>query len=364
MAPNLSGGFTFAPMRFLFYLGHPAHYHNLKHSVHLLTSKGHEVKVVARGKDVLFDLIDCEDWDVLKLPERKSGGGKLGLAANIAARELTMLRIALSYKPHLMAGTDLVITHVGRLLGIPSVIVNEDDSAAVPLMAKYAFPYATAILAPNCCDQSPANHKKIGYEGYHELAYLHPNLFSSHRADLPENVRRAGPYFLLRFASLHAHHDAGRRGIDDALALKLIALLEPHGKVYITSERPFGESLEPYRLPMHPRDMHHVMAHAAMYIGDSQTMAAEAAVLGVPSIRFNDFVGELSYLEELEHRYGLTKGIRAGEEQQLLDVVQGYLADDALQSTHQERRLHMLASTIEVTSFWVECFETLAAKNR
>jgi predicted glycosyltransferase len=33
-----------------------------------------------------------------------------------------------------------------------------------------------------------------------------------------------------------------------------------------------------------------------LYIGDSQTMAAEAAVLGIPSIRFNSFVGKLVYL--------------------------------------------------------------------
>lgn len=351
-------------MRFLLYLGHPAHFHNFKHSVLLLTANGHKVKVVARGKDVLFDLLDGEDWDVVKLPERKSAVGKLGLAANIAARELTMLRIASSFKPDLMAGTDLVITHVGRLLGIPSVIVNEDDSAAVPLMAKYAFPYATAILAPNCCDQSPFNHKKIGYEGYHELAYLHPKIFSSSRADLPENVQKGGPYFLLRFASLHAHHDAGRRGISDDLALELIALLEPHGKVYITSERPFGESLEPYRLPVHPRDMHHVMAHATLYIGDSQTMAAEAAVLGVPSIRFNDFVGELSYLEELEHRYGLTKGFKTDAPDTLLELIREWAVDPNLKASFQQKREIMLNSTIEVTPFWVHTFEALAAKNR
>ncbi len=35
-------------------------------------------------------------------------------------------------------------------------------------------------------------------------------------------------------------------------------------------------------------------------------MIAEAAVLGTPSIRFNDFVGKLGYLEDLEHKYGLT----------------------------------------------------------
>ena len=342
-------------MRFLFYLGHPAHYHNFKHSIRILSENGHAVKVVARGKDVLFDLLEREDWDLIKLPERKPSG-KLGLVFSIAGRELTMLRIARKFKPNLMAGTDLVITHVGKVLGIPSVIVNEDDSAAIPLMAKYAFPYATAILAPNCCDQSPANHKKIGYEGYHELAYLHPNIFKSTRDQLPESLRAVEKYFILRFASLHAHHDAGRKGISDALALKLIGILEPYGKVYITSERPFAERLEPYRLPVHPADMHHVMAHAAMYIGDSQTMAAEAAVLGVPSIRFNDFVGELAYLEELEHKYQLTRGIKTSEPDLLLDVVGQYAKDESITATFKQRQSAMLSATISVTPFWVETF--------
>ncbi len=348
--------------KFLFYLGHPAHYHNLKHSVRILTANGHTVKVVARGKDVLFDLIDCENWDVVKLPERKPKG-RLGLVANIAAREITMLRIVRAFKPNLMAGTDLVIAHIGKLTGILSVIINEDDSKAIPLMAKYGFPYATAILAPNCCDQSPANHKKIGYEGYHELAYLHPKLFQSTFDDLPETLRGTRKYFIIRFASLHAHHDAGRKGIDDNLALKLIGELSPYGKVCITSERPFAERLEPYRLNVHPAEMHHVLAHASLYIGDSQTMAAEAAVLGVPAIRFNDFVGELSYLEELEHRYKLTKGIKSGNPDELLALAKSWASDGNIKMLWQQRREVMLANTIDVTPFWVETFEALARRN-
>ncbi len=57
--------------------------------------------------------------------------------------------------------------------------------------------------------------------------------------------------------------------------------------------------------------MHHVMAFASLYIGDSQTMAAEAGVLGVPFVRFNDFVGRIGYLCELEDVYELGYGIHA-----------------------------------------------------
>jgi predicted glycosyltransferase len=192
------------------------------------------------------------------------------------------------------------------------------------------------------------------------LAYLHPNWFTPQRDLLPEALRLAPRYFLLRFASLRAHHDASRRGIDDALALRLIEVLRTHGQVYITSERPFGESLEPYRIPIHPALMHHALAFAGLYIGDSQTMAAEAAVLGVPSIRYNDFVGELSYLEELEHRYQLTKGLRTGQPEALLELAASWAADTALLALWRQRRAHLLSETIDVTPFWVDTFLKLA----
>ncbi|MBK7853743.1 MAG: hypothetical protein IPJ79_01455 [Bacteroidetes bacterium] len=63
------------------------------------------------------------------------------------------------------------------------------------------------------------------------------------------------------------------------------------------------------------------MYFAHMYIGDSQTMAAEAAVLGTPSIRYNDFVGEISYLEELEHLYQLTFGFKTNNRQGMIDKI-------------------------------------------
>ena len=53
------------------------------------------------------------------------------------------------------------------------------------------------------------------------------------------------------------------------------------------------------------------MVFASLYIGDSQTMSAEAGVLGVPFVRFNDFVGRIGYLRELEDIYELGYGIHA-----------------------------------------------------
>ena len=56
-------------------------------------------------------------------------------------------------------------------------------------------------------------------------------------------------------------------------------------------------------------------------------MAAECAVLGTPSIRFNDFVGKLGYLEELELEYGLTFGIKTSDPEKLLDMANNYISN-------------------------------------
>lgn len=348
--------------RFLFYMGHPAHYHNFKNVSARLREEGHQVLFVARGKDVLFDLLEGEPTETVRLQARKPSG-KIGLAVNLARRELKLLQIARKWKPDLMAGTDPGITHVGKLLGIPAVVVNEDDSAAVPMMAKTAFPFATTILAPQCCDQSPYNHKKTAYRGYQELTYLHPDVFTPDRSLLPAAMRDAETYFILRFASLHAHHDEGRKGIDDDLAKQLIEILLPHGKVFITSERTLQADLEPHRLPIHPKFIHHALAYARLTIGDSQTMTAESAVLGVHAVRFNDFVGELSYLEELEDEFGLTTGVRTNRPDQLLDTVKNLVRDEGLGAKMQSRRREMLAASDPVLDVWVDTFKRLAPRN-
>ena len=117
--------------------------------------------------------------------------------------------------------------------------------------------------------------------------------------------------------------------------------------------------------------MHHVMAFASLYIGDSQTMAAEAGVLGVPFVRFNDFVGRIGYLRELEDVYQLGFGIHAtpltadrpirradGSEQPsgveaLYKTVEDLVAmkDEERKALFQERRMKMLSEKIDCSKF-------------
>ena len=352
-----SSTFAFYPdaMRYLFYLGHPAHFHLFKNLIPKLKSAGHETKVLIKKKDILEQLLKDSGWEYTNIMQGDRGDSKFQIALGLVKRDWAIMRIARAFKPDLMMGTSTELNQVGRFLGIPSINVNEDDASAVPLFAKLGYPFASRILAPECCDCGKWNYKKISHRSYHELAYLHPQHFEPDET-VVQKYHLGKRYFILRLAKLNAHHDAGRKGIGTELVSKLISMLEPSGNVFITSERKLEPQFEKYRITIPAVDIHHALFFATMYIGDSQTMAAEAAVLGTPSIRFNDFVGELSYLEELEKKFGLTIGIKANNPGKLFSEINGLLSTPDLKERWQEKRKHMLLERNDLTEFMNKLF--------
>ena len=334
----------------LFYVGHPAHYHNIRNLAARLESKGYKALIVARQKDVLFRLLENCPFETILIGAAR-GTSKLSKAIHLAGREWQMLKIVRRHRPIMMLGTDMIIAHVGRLLGIPAFILNEDDAEAVPLFAKLAYPGATGIFCPAVCSVGKYGRKKIPYPGYHELAYLHPRYFTPDPSKV-SRLSQGKPYYLLRFVELTAHHDAGRRGISNDLAREITGMLSAKGNVFISSEKPLDPALEPFRIGIPPADMHHALAFADLFIGDSQTMTAEAAVMGTPALRFNDFVGELSYLEELEHRWHLTYGFRTDNPAGLLERLKVLLGDPGARTTWKRRRDDMLRGSVDLTALW------------
>ncbi len=340
-------------MKYLFYLGHPAHFHLFKHVIAELRVLGHEVDILIKKKDVLEDLLRSTGWEYSNILPEGRGDSKAGLAVGMFKRGWRMLRYCLAHKPEVLVGTSVEISHIGKLLGIPSINVNEDDWDVVPIYAKFAYPGATAILAPQGCRMGKWEQKTVFYNGYHELAYLHPDRFTADRSIVNRYFPSDEPYAVLRFSSLNAHHDVGIRGITDNLAEQLIEEITKHMKVWITSERPLQSRFEDMRMSIDPKDMHHVLAFAEIYIGDSQTMAAEAGVLGTPFLRFNDFVGRISYLDDIENHYLLGYGIPGSQPGLLLRKLEKILNTPNRREVWHERQDRMLEDKIDVTDWMV-----------
>jgi hypothetical protein len=215
-------------------------------------------------------------------------------------------------------------------------------------------------VTPESLKYEDYGKRHIRYQGYHEMAYLHPNYFRPAPSILNLlGLRQGEHYFLVRLVSLTAHHDIGAKGISTAQATFLVNHLSKHGKVFISAERTIDESMNSYLLPVPADRIFDVMAFADMVIGDSQTMIAEAAVLGTPALRCNSFVGRLSYLEELEHKYGLTAGIRPENFEKLIDKMNEWLSMPNLKENWQNKRQIMLRECVDLTDWIIRLLEKL-----
>lgn len=339
-------------MKLLFMISHPAHFHMFRYTMANLKADGHEVVVVIRPKDVLETLCQNASVAYYKVKKRPKKWGMIGLGLSLIGKTVEVWRIARREKPDLLVGSDGVLAIVGKLMGKPSFECYEDDAEAIALYAKMFFPLYTDLVGPDCCSAGKWEYKKTGYRSYHELGYLHPNQFTPDRKKVEQyGIDTTRPYILVRFAQLTAHHDVGIHGINSEIAGKMMEMLLPHGTVYITSERPLEPQFEQYRIKIDPLDMHHVMAFASLYIGDSQTMAAEAGVLGTPFVRLNDFVGRLSYLNELENDYHLGYGHKTYDVEGFYASIQRWLDTPDRKSICAERRERMLADKIDYTKF-------------
>lgn len=336
-----------------FFLGHPAHFHLFKNTAKDLRKEGYHVRYLIKRKDVLESLVISSgvDYQIVREKERKTTS-KAGLALSLLAMDWQVTKCLIKNKTDLLVGTYTPL--ISGRTGVPAIVCNEDDAAVVPNFARLSYPFASDILVPTTCDCGKWNHKAIKVKTYQELAYLHPDNFTPSHEIAEKYVTTDSPFFIIRFAKLSAHHDSGIKGIDTSLAERIIGLMAPYGRVYITSERPLEPQFEPFRIHIDPIDMHHVMAFCSLYVGDSQTMAAEAGVLGVPFIRFNDFVGRIGYLKELEEVYQLGFGFKTHEREALVRTLQELLSMKDRDVVFQSRRQRMLADKIDYRRFLTE----------
>lgn len=341
-------------MYYYFILNHPAHYHLFKFTIQNLRKNGHECEIFIRPKDVLRTLLDKNNIAYNELPESARNGRSILFSSiwGLIKKDIELGKYIKQRKPDLMIGTDWSITNLGRLFNIPSLVFNEDDTIATP-ENKIFYPLAKNLLLPDCCDKGLWEKKRISYAGYHELAYLHPKRFNFNKDIIKEHINHFDPYIIVRLVKLTASHDAGKAGLGFQLLDEIIDKYKNKFQIMISFEGEIEKRYNDYAFKFDPDLMHHFLAGAHMVIGDSQTMIAEASVLGIPTLRINDFVGKLGYLEELEHKYGLTFGIKTSEPEKLFAKVEELVNKKNLAEEWRIKKEKMLSDKIDVTAFIV-----------
>lgn len=357
-------------MKLLIALNHPAHFHLFKNFARIMIKRSNSVLFVIKEKDVLEGLIKDAGFEYYKYKKpsiSKNSRFKIILAnmIDLFAQDIQLLHLCLKYKPDILMGTDFAITHVGRLINKPSYVFNEDDYEINKTFCNFSYPFATYIVAPYVCDLGKYDHKRIGYEGYQKLAYMHPNWFKPAKEKLAKYLDTEMDIFLIRLVSFVAIHDiaANHSGIDETTLTSIIQMLETKGQVIIISEKELPERYKKY-ISIVPKSLFHdLLAVAKLVISESQTVTAEACLLGTPVIRYNSFVGKINYLNELENIYHLGIGIEYGRNDLLLEKIEEILMENDIKQKYAARLQSLLNDKTDVTKFMIELFTKKESAN-
>ena len=344
-------------MNLLIDIGHPGHVHLLHGVAAALKERGHRVFYSVREVPVAKRLMEhygMTPW--FDLGDKKDS--LLGKAGTIVRQDLRLLRFVRAHRIDVGLSSGIVLSHVSRLTRMKSIVFDDDDDAAEPLVVKFGHPFSEAVLTPDCIQRK--SPRAVYYAGTHELAYLHPNRFVPDSNVLEHaGLAKGERFFIMRFVALKGHHDVGQQGLTLEQKRRLIETLRPHGRVIITSERAIEPEFEAYRLPVPPEEIHSLMANSSMFVGDSQTMTSEAAVLGVPALKCNTFAGRLSVPNMLENKYGLCYAYTPVRFDEMLRHIGQLLSRDPgeLKAEWHAKRERLLRDMIDPTVFFLHFIE-------
>jgi uncharacterized protein len=333
----------------LFEINHPGHIHLFRNLAGELKKKAIQSHFLIKSEPVIEYLADFYDLSYTKMGSK--GKSLLLKYFYQLAFLLKTIRIVKKINPMLGLGVSMNLPLVSKITKMKSIGLDDDDMKVTPVFARYANK-ASIILTPSSLAFEKRGKNHIVYNGFHELAYLHPNRFKPNPEVLDLlSVTDNTDYFVVRFNSFKAHHDIGEKGMTFEQKIQLIAKLEKKGKVFLSTEAQVDTGFNSYKLPDRPELMHSILAFAKMYVGESQTMTSEAAVLGIPALKCNTFAGRLSVPNELEKKYGLCYSFLPEDFNKMLSKIDEFLTMPNLKVEWQRRQKKMLSEKIDVTAF-------------
>lgn len=345
-------------MNILIDIGHPGHVHLLHGVAEELIQHGHKLFYSVRNIPIARRLMEHYGMmPYLDLGNKKDS--LLGKVQTILHQDFQIAQFVRKNHIDIGLSSGLVLSHVSKLSHMKSYVFDDDDDLVEPLSVKFEHPMSDLVFTPDCI-QRKTKHA-VYYAGTHELAYLHPKRFSPDPSVLQHaGIQEGERFFIMRFVALKGHHDIGQAGLTLEQKRMLVNLLAKHGRVIITSERAIEPEFEAYRLPVPPEEIHSLMAYSAMFLGDSQTMTSEAAVLGVPALKCNTFAGRLSVPNMLEKKYSLCYAYQPTQFNEMYHHIEQLLTQDPeqLKSEWQSRRQRMLNEMIDPTEFFVNYIES------
>ena len=326
-------------------ISHPAHVHLFKHAINILKDRGHQIIIGVREKEFAIELLNAHGFEYLILT--KKGDGLASLIKELIVQQYKIAQIIKKYSIDIMLQMNGIFNApIGKMLNVPTLAFSDTENDF--FANKLSFFLTKHVFVPTCFDHTTFKKTKnmVHYPGYHELAYLSPQYVS--HVSAPKNR------FLVRFVGWGAGHDIGETGLSNMQKIHIISILKQYGDVHISSEGPLPPEIDGFRHKLPPSEIHRFIMTCKMVVGESATMASEAACLGIPAV-FISNTGR-GYTTEQDQRYGLIKHFQLNKWEEIITTVEKW-ASKNLYEEWQSKREKMLSDKIDVTNWLVDLVE-------
>jgi len=345
-------------MNILLFVNTPAQVHEFKYVARTLETRGHNIMILARDYECTLPLLDAYKLRYQVYGKAKRGGYRRAL--ELIPYVCKAHHLARKFKPDILVGRGIISAYTSILFRKPCIVFTDTETAS---LEHFLYkPIVRAIYTP-ACFRKDMGSKHIRYNGFKELAYLHPDHFkpdaSIHNLLGIDSGER---YVIIRLNPLDAFHDISIRGFSYADKLKLVQALDPYARVFISSEARLEPALEKYAIGIPVHRIHDAEYYAQLLVTDAGTMLTEAAVLGTAGIHCSGYVAKRCYgnLVELEEKYQLV--FNYAEPAEAIAKAVELIKQPDLKQQWQEKRKALLADKIDVLKFMVEAIESHAVK--
>lgn len=340
-------------MRIILDIGHPKDVNLFKNVLLRLQEDGHEIKIFARAKENTKKMLAEYGFKYKLSKHYRSIPGK---AFGILVNDVLLYKYAREFNPDIFVSPGSPYSaQVSRLLGKPHIAFP--DTEIEEIVTRLILPFTDKIYTSTSF-YLDLGAKQERFDGYYELAYLHPNYFAP-KKEITEKYHLQENYIILRLSALAANHDMHAMGFGFKTENELkeyLQEIEKYGQIIIFSETKIWKTIKDYQIEIDSRDLHDLLYYSKLYIGEGASMASEAAILGVPSIYVSNT--QRGYLNELEQRYGLAYTI-IDKDIALKKAVE-ILSNKGIRDEWNSRREVMLSEKIDVVNFIVDAIERYA----
>jgi hypothetical protein len=321
-----------------------------------MQKRGHEFLITATEKEMTYQLLKNYKFNFVSMGAH--GNSIIKKIIFLPISDFNMYRAARNFKPDLFLGFGSIrAAHTATIFRKPCISFDDTEDSIGQI--RLYRPFVECICTPSCF-QTPLGDKQVLFNGYMDLAYLHPNHFKPDPSVLDDlGLARNERFIIVRFIAWAASHDIGLKGVNNPV--KMVKELEKYGRIFVSSEKSPDKQLDDYRLKIAPEKFHSLLSFAQLYIGEGGTITTEAAILGTPAIHIeSDSRGiatgyRSGNFRELRDKYGLM--FFYADEKEALGKAVEILNNPNSKSEWEKKRKAFLKDKIDVAAWMTDFIE-------